>query len=207
MAYLTMNKMADSGLFVVESIHQYKHTVHENVTKDWLKARPDQTPPNILQQLDFMAEDLDASRVDLVTSLEAYLNESSVNTDYTEVRDSATADMSRWYQYVRELCLKNCGEMATKGLGFDVVTERHPWRLERQALRAINGAKKHDPETRTEVDDPIKQEAAVRYGYIVSVLEPPHDRLAEVLGSLDPPAQGHREGAHPQGRGARDLPT
>ena len=181
MAYQTMNKMADSGLFVVESIHQYKHTVHENITIDWRRRRPEEEPPNFLQQLDFMAEDLDASRGGLVSSLEAYLNESSVNTDFTEVRDDAAGDMSRWYQFIRDICLKSCGEKATKELGFNLVTERHPWRLDRQAQRAINVAKKHDPDAKVEVDDPIKQEAAVRYGYIVTVLEPPHERLAGIL--------------------------
>ena len=116
MAYLTMNKMADSGLFVVESIHQYKHTVHDNVTNDWRKKRPEEEPPNFLQQLEFMAEDLDESRLEMVGSLEAYLNESSVNTDFTEVRNATAADLSRWYQYIRDICLPSCGEKATKEL-------------------------------------------------------------------------------------------
>ena len=67
-------------------------------------------------------------------------------------------------------------------MGFDLATEQHPWRLERQAQWAISFFKGLDPEAKIEVVDPQKLEVAPTNGYIVRVLEPPHDRLVKVLG-------------------------
>jgi len=55
-------------------------------------------------------------------------------------------------------------------------------RLERQAQRAINDFKELDPDVQVEVDHPAKLEGAPRNGFIVSVLEPPHEVLSDVLG-------------------------
>ena len=41
MAHLTINRVADSGLFVVESIRQYKDTVQENIVKPEAEPGPE----------------------------------------------------------------------------------------------------------------------------------------------------------------------
>lgn len=182
MAQLTINNAADSGLFVVESIRQYKDVVHESITRQWLAKRPGDTPPDFAAQLAFMADDLDDSRVEMIKSMEVYLNTSTVDPGFTRERDAAVSDMRTWYQFGRDLCLKYCGESRTLKAGFDTVTEQHPWRLERQSQRAINAFKELDPDAQVEVDHPAKLEGAPRNGFIVSVLEPPHEVLSEVLG-------------------------
>lgn len=182
MAYFTMNRAADSGLFVVESIRQNKDTVHERIVNLWEEKRPGETPPDVGALLGFMADDLDEDRVEMVESLGIYLNESSANEASNVERSGAVQDMRHWYQHARGACLNVCTDERTKEMGFDLATEQHPWRLERQAQRAISVFKGLDPEAKIETTDPQKQEVAPTHGYIVRVLEPPHDRLVEVLG-------------------------
>lgn len=182
MAYFTMNKAADSGLFVVESIRQNKDTVHERFVQLWEEKRPGETPPDVGALLEFMADDLDADRVEMVESLGIYLNGNSGNEASNVERGNAVQDMRQGYQHARGSCLNVCSEEKTKEMGFDLATEQHPWRLERQAQRAISVFKDLDPDAKIEDADPEKLEVAPTNGYIVRVLEPPHDRLVKVLG-------------------------
>jgi hypothetical protein len=182
MAYFTMNKAADSGLFVVESIRQHKDTVHERFVELWSEKRPGETPPNVGALLGFMADDLDEDRVEMVESLGTYLNESSANEVSNLERGDAVQDMRNWYQHARGACLNVCTDAKTREMGFDLATEQHPWRLERQAQRAISVFKGVDPEAKIETTDPEKQEVAPTHGYVVRVLEPPHARLVKILG-------------------------
>lgn len=182
MAYFTMNKAADSGLFVVESIRQNKDTVHERIVSQWKEKRPGETPPDVGALLGFMADDLDEARVEMVDSLGTYLNESSANETSNVERSGAVQDMRHWYQHARGACLNVCTDERTREMGFDLATEQHPWRLERQAQRAITVFKGLDPEAKIETTDIEKQEVAPTHGYVVRVLEPPHGRLVKVLG-------------------------
>jgi len=182
MAYFTMNRAADSGLFVVESIRQHKDTVHERFVSRWEEKRPGETPPDVGGLLGFMADDLDEARVEMVESLGAYLNESSSNEASNVERSGAVQDTRHWYQHARGACLNVCSEEKTREMGFDLATEQHPWRLERQTQRVISVFKGLDPEAKIEAADPEKQEVAPTHGYIVRVLEPSHDRLVNVLG-------------------------
>ena len=142
MAYLTINRKADSGLYVVESMRQNKNIVHDNVTQDWARKRPGEPAPDIAGQLTFMADDLEESQTEMVSSLEFYLNESTVNTDFTQERDEAVREMSYWYQFTRDISVDFCGESRTRRMGFawaglDEEARRIKPSTRRPGLRAV----------------------------------------------------------------------
>ncbi len=184
MSYLKMNRAADSGLFVVESLRTYKDVVHDSLAAKWKAKRPEEEPPRVDLVIDFMAEDLSDSRVAMVSGLERFLNETSGDKVDRKEREDSVQDLRFWYRYFRDHCLNTYGEEETLAMGFALVTEEHPWRLARQAERAINFFQDHDPDEQIAPKDPRKAEGALRAGWVVEVLRPLHGRLVGVLEAL-----------------------
>ena len=184
MAYLKMNRAADSGLFVVESMRTYKDVVHENLVTLWRDLRPGEEPPRFDLMIELMADDLNLSRTDMTSGLEHHINETSGDRVDRKERDDAVADLRFWYQVFRDHCLNAYGEEETLAMGFASVTEEHPRRLARQTQRAINFFAGRDPEERIPPKDPKKAELALRAGYVVEVLTPLLERLTGLLEAL-----------------------
>lgn len=184
MAYLKMNRAADSGLFVVESLRTYKDVVHDSLVAKWAAKRPGEEPPRFDLVIDFMAEDLSDARVDMVAGLERFLNETSGDKVDRKEREDSVQDLRFWYRFFRDYCLNSYSQEETQAMGFALATEEHPWRLARQAERTINFFKGHDPEERIQPLNPKKAEAALRAGWVVEVLTPLYERLVKVLEAL-----------------------
>jgi hypothetical protein len=184
MAYKTVNRAADSGLFVVESLRTYKDEVHDRLVARWRARRPDEEPPRFDLVIDFMADELSDSRVEMVSGLEQHINETAVDRVDRKEREEAVSEARSWYQYFRDHCLNAYGSEETQVMGFALLTEEHPRRLGRQVERALNFFKGRDPEERILPKEPLKAEGALRAGYVVEVLSPRLERLNAVLEAL-----------------------
>lgn len=184
MAYIKFNRSADSSLLTEASFRQNKDEVQSRLEIQWSVRRPEAPVPRADELLDFMADDLEDSRTQMLGSLSAHLNETDKIVLPRDDRQGAFKDLRYWYQFARDIYVDIYGEEEARGKGFVLVTERHPWRLARGTRRVIGNFKEMDPEAKIMPKDEPKEPMAITAGYVVSLLESPCQKLEDVLSSL-----------------------
>ena len=184
MAYVKFNRAADSSLFVCESLRQHKDRVQERFEAEWERRRPGTTPPRVDEVMEFMADDLDDCTSTMMSSLDDHLIETASDGVPREERQGSVGEARSAYQYIRDHSVATYGKEEALAMGFDLATEKHPWRLARQMGRVLGFFRARDPEEVIQPKDETRRPTAMTAGHVVSVLAGPHERLTQVLSSL-----------------------
>lgn len=184
MAYVKFNRAADSSLYVCESLRRHKDKVQERFEAEWERRRPGTPAPRVDEVMEFMADDLDEATSTMMSSLDDHLIETASDGVPREERTDSVGEARGAYQYIRDHSVATYGKEEALAMGFDLATEKHPWRLARQMGRVLRVFRARDPEEVIQPRDETRRPTAVTAGHVVSVLAGPHERLTQVLSAL-----------------------
>jgi len=183
MAMLTVNRAADSSVFVEESFWLNKSDVDRRVAERWRQIMPeDKSPPNMEHFLEFMALDLAESREAMVVAAQVHVTKSGGDGVVRVNRNEGQTELAARYLDGRDLYASIYGRKAAEALGFTFPTERVPTRLMRQVGTVLMNLKELP-------DEPIpapkgKEELALKPSQLISTLEPPYLKVKAMTRQL-----------------------
>ncbi len=180
MSMLTIDKDADSSVFVEESFWQNKPEINEKFAERWTELMPaDKPPPNMEDFLEFMALDLRDKREVMVTVAQEHEAELGGKPEIRTQQVEGQEVLSDLYQGMRDYYTGVYGREAAEAVGFQFQTERYAPRLVRQVGTVLLSLKKLP-------DEPIpapegKEHLAMAPSAIISTLETPYLELAKAV--------------------------
>jgi len=183
MAMLTVNRAADSSIFVEESFWYHKSEVDRRFAERWRQVMPEDKPaPNIEHFLEFMALDLGESRETMVVTAQVHVTRSGGDGEVRVQRNEGHAELNAVYLDGRGLYVSVYGRKAAEALGFTFPTEQVPTRLVRQVGTVLMSLELLP-------DEPMpapagKEGLAFRPSQLISMLEPPYLKVKELTRQL-----------------------
>ncbi len=180
MSMRTIDRDADSSVFVEESFWQNKTEVNGNFAERWTELMPaDKPPPNMEHFLEFMALDLKDKRQTMVIAAQEHETEIGGKPETRAQHEEGQGVLNGLYIEMRDYYTSVYGRESAEAVGFGFQTEQVASHLVRQVGTVLMTLKKLP-------DEPMpapkgKEHLAITPSDIISVLETPYLGLAKAV--------------------------